>query len=70
MLITPGAAAIGRTLDELNLARLEVEVKAVRRHNVHAQAPQPDARIEAGDVLVLLGSEQDCAAAEMKLMQG
>ena len=70
VLITPGAAAIGRTLGELGLARLEVEVKAVRRHHVHAQAPQPDARIEAGDVLVLLGSEQGCAAAEMKLMQG
>jgi CPA2 family monovalent cation:H+ antiporter-2 len=70
VLMTPGAAAIGKTLGELGLARLEVEVKAVRRKNVHAQAPQPDARIEAGDVLVLLGSEQDCAAAEMKLMQG
>ena len=70
VLITPGAAAIGRTLGELNLARLEVEVKAVRRHHVHAQAPQPEFRIETGDVLVLLGSEQDCAAAEMKLMQG
>ena len=70
VLMTPGAAAIGKTLGELELARLEVEVKAVRRKNVHAQAPQPDARIEAGDVLVLLGSEQDCAAAEMKLMQG
>jgi CPA2 family monovalent cation:H+ antiporter-2 len=70
VLMTPGAAAIGKTLGELELARFEVEVKAVRRKNVHAQAPQPDARIEAGDVLVLLGSEQDCAAAEMKLMQG
>lgn len=70
VLITPGAAAIGKTLGELGFARLEVEVKAVRRKNVHAQAPQPDARIEAGDVLVLLGTEQDCAAAEMKLMQG
>ena len=70
VLITPGAAAIGRTLEDLALARCEVEVKAVRRRNVYAQAPQPHARIEAGDVLVLLGSEQDCAAAEMKLMQG
>ncbi len=70
VLITPGAAAIGRTLEELALARYGVEVKAVRRHNVHAQAPQPGIRIESGDVLVLLGSEQDCAAAEMKLMQG
>ena len=70
VLITPGAAAIGRTLEELALARHEVEVKAVRRRNVHAQAPQPGFRIETGDVLVLLGSAQDCAAAEMKLMQG
>ncbi len=72
VLIAPGAAAIGKTLGELGFARLGlgVEVKAVRRRNVLAQAPQPDARIEAGDVLVLLGSEQDCAAAEMKLMQG
>jgi CPA2 family monovalent cation:H+ antiporter-2 len=70
VLITPGAAAIGKTLRELDLARLDVEVKAVRRPNVLAQAPQPDARIAAGDVLVLYGSGQDCAAAEMKLMQG
>ncbi len=70
VLIAPGAAAIGKTLAELDLARLAVEVKAMRRHNVHDQAPQPDARLEAGDVLVLLGSEQDCAAAEMKLLQG
>jgi K+/H+ antiporter YhaU regulatory subunit KhtT len=65
-----GAAAIGKTLGELDLARLEVEVKAVWRNNVYAQAPQPGVRIETGDVLVLLGSEQDCAAAEMKLIQG
>jgi monovalent cation:H+ antiporter-2, CPA2 family len=68
--ITPGAAAIGKTLGELELARFGVEVKTVRRHDVHARAPQFEARLEAGDVLVLLGSEQDCAAAEMKLLQG
>ena len=70
VLITPGAAAIGKTLGELDLARLGVEVKAVRRQNVRAEAPQPEALIAAGDVLVMLGSEPDCAAAEMKLMQG
>jgi len=70
VLIAPGAAAIGRTLDELALARYRVEIKAVRRRDVRAQEPQPDAPIAAGDVLVLLGTEQDCAAAEMKLMQG
>jgi CPA2 family monovalent cation:H+ antiporter-2 len=70
VLITPGAAAVGTTLRKLDLEQLGTEVKAVRRLNVAGQAPQPDASIVAGDVVVLLGTEQDCAAAEMKLMQG
>ena len=68
--IAPGAAAVGKTLRELELEQGSVEIKAVRRRNVATQVPEPDARIEAGDVLVLLGSEQECATAEMKLMQG
>jgi CPA2 family monovalent cation:H+ antiporter-2 len=70
VLITPGAAAIGKTLGDLNLAACRVEVKAVRRRGVMAQAPQPNAQIVAGDVLVLYGAEADCAAAEMRVMQG
>jgi len=70
VLITPGAAAIGKTLAALDLAKCNVEVKAVRRPGIAAQAPQPDAPIMAGDVLVLYGSEPDCAAAEMRVMQG
>ncbi|MEO8441219.1 MAG: NAD-binding protein, partial [Betaproteobacteria bacterium] len=70
VLITPGAAAIGKTLAALNLGACNVEIKAVRRPGITAQAPQPDARIEAGDVLVLYGAERDCAAAEIRVMQG
>ncbi len=70
VLITQGAAAIGKTLGQLNLAACRVEVKAVRRPGITAQAPQPAARIEAGDVLVLYGTEHDCASAEIRVMQG
>ena len=70
VLITPGAAAIGKTLAALDLAKCNVEVKAVRRPGIAAQAPQPDAQIKPGDVLVLYGSEHDCAAAEIRVMQG
>jgi CPA2 family monovalent cation:H+ antiporter-2 len=70
ILVTPGAAAIGKTLAALNLAKCGVEVKAVRRPGIIAQAPQPEAVIEAGDVLVLLGAEHNCAAAEIRVMQG
>jgi len=68
--ITPGTAAVGKTLEELDLGRCNVEVKAVRRPGVAAQVPQAAARIDVGDVLVLYGTERDCAAAEMLVMQG
>jgi len=70
VVITPRAAAIGRTLGEMGLARLNVEVTAVRRRNIRGVAPEPATRIEEGDVLVLLGAEKDLAAAEISLIQG
>ncbi len=70
VIVTEGAAAIGKSLEELDLAALDVEVTAVRRRNVRTVTPAPDTRIEEGDVIVLLGVEEDLAAAEMKLMQG
>jgi CPA2 family monovalent cation:H+ antiporter-2 len=68
--IAHGAAAIGRTLGEIDLGRLRVQVTAVRRRNIRGVAPEPTTRIEEGDVLVLLGAERDLAAAEIRLMQG
>ena len=68
--MTSGAAAIGKTLRQLNLTSYQVTVQAVRSQGQRAKEPDPDARIEAGDVLVLLGSEQGCAAAEIELMGG
>jgi CPA2 family monovalent cation:H+ antiporter-2 len=70
MIITPRAAAIGRTLGEVGLDRLNVQVTAVRRHNIRSVAPEPATRIEEGDVLVLLGAEKNLAAAEISLIQG
>ena len=70
VMVVKGAAAIGKSLDELDFAGLHVEVTAVRRRNVRTVTPAPDTRIEEGDVVVLLGVEEDLAAAEMKLMQG
>lgn len=70
IVVTPGAAAIGRTLGAIGLPDLGVEVTAVRRRSIRGVAPEPGTRIEEGDVLVLLGTEEDLAAAEIKLIQG
>ncbi len=70
VMIAAGAAATGKTLSELDLASLNVEVTAVRRRNVRTVTPVADTRLEEGDVVVLLGVEEDLAAAEMKLLQG
>jgi CPA2 family monovalent cation:H+ antiporter-2 len=68
--IIPGAAAIGRRLEELDMETLGVEVTMLRRQNARTITPSSDTRVEEGDVLVLLGTEESVIAAEMKLMQG
>ncbi|WP_297323911.1 monovalent cation:proton antiporter family protein [Nitrosomonas sp.] len=68
--LIPGAAAINRTLGDINLASLAVEVTAVRRRNIRGLLPTSETRLEAGDVMVLKGTQENLAAAEMKLLQG
>ncbi len=63
-------AAVGMTLDEVNLAGMEVEVNSMRRHNVHGSQPAGDMVLRAGDVLVLLGQQIALLAAEKRLREG
>ena len=70
MLITPGAAVVGKRLADLRLDREGVEVRAMRRGGVHIESGLMDICVEEGDVLVLFGSEDSCAAAQISLMQG
>lgn len=70
VVITKGAAAVGKTLGELQLQGNGVDVTAVRRRNVRALDPLPETRLVAGDVVVLRGSDRNLAAAETRLMQG
>jgi monovalent cation:H+ antiporter-2, CPA2 family len=70
LLIGPQAAAVNRTLSELGLDELLVEVAAVRRHGIRGVNPGPETHIEAGDVIVLRGTAENLAAAEIKLLQG
>lgn len=66
----PGAAAINQTLEDVDLASLSVEVTAVRRRNIRGLLPARDTRLEVGDVVVLRGTLDNLAAAEIRLIQG
>jgi CPA2 family monovalent cation:H+ antiporter-2 len=67
---TEGAACVGTTLESLNLAGLEVHVTAIRRTGEREVNPAPDTVVKAGDVLVLLGTQENLAKAEIRLLQG
>ena len=68
VLLEHGAAAVGHTLDELNLELLECEVSAIRRRGIRALEPAPETRLLEGDVVVLLGLPEAVMAAEERLL--
>ena len=64
------ADAIGKSLAELDLAGVDVEVTAIRRRGIRGLEPSPEMHLMAGDVVVLLGTPENLAAAEIRLLQG
>jgi len=47
-----------------------VEVKAIRRIGQGKLAPDADLMLEMNDVVVLLGTPESLAAAEIRILQG
>ena len=70
VMIGPNAACVGKSLGSLNLDPMDVTVTAVRRKGAREVNPAPETRLQAGDVLVLLGTQGHLASAEIRLLQG
>ncbi len=70
VLLGQDCGAVGKTLDEMELDEFNVEVNAVRRHNVQGSQPAGDMVLHAGDVLMLQGQPEELAAAEKRLREG
>jgi CPA2 family monovalent cation:H+ antiporter-2 len=70
VMLNVGDAAVGRRLKEIKLADLNIEVNAVRRHNVEGSQPSGDMVLREGDVLVMLGQAVTLEAAEKRLRKG
>ncbi len=70
VMVGPNAACVGKTLGALNLAAMDVQVTAVRRRGAREFNPAAETVLQAGDVLVLLGTQGHLARAEIRLLQG
>jgi CPA2 family monovalent cation:H+ antiporter-2 len=58
---------IGRSLAEIGMETLGVAVTAIRRRGIRGVDPAPDARLMAGDGVVLRGSNEALARAEERI---
>ena len=68
--LTQGAVAAGRNLGELALHDIGVAVTALRRQDTRMISPGPQTALQEGDVIVLRGTAEQLAAAEIRLLQG
>jgi len=68
--IAAGAHACGRSIGETALEELGVRVTALRRRELRMISPGAQTALQEDDVLVLLGTPEQLAAAEMRLVQG
>ncbi|MGD9169465.1 MAG: monovalent cation:proton antiporter-2 (CPA2) family protein [Candidatus Thiodiazotropha sp.] len=64
------AFAVGHTIEDLHLWDWDVSVTAVRRGGIRGEAPTPETRLQAGDVLVLAGTAHHLEHAEGLLLYG
>ncbi|MEW8562285.1 MAG: monovalent cation:proton antiporter-2 (CPA2) family protein [Candidatus Thiodiazotropha sp.] len=64
------AFAVGHTIEDLHLWDWDVGVTAVRRGGIRGEAPAPETRLQAGDVLVLAGTAHHLEHAEGLLLFG
>jgi CPA2 family monovalent cation:H+ antiporter-2 len=70
VMVGASAACVGMTLESLNLEAMEVEVTAVRRQGVRETNPSRGMRLRENDIVVLLGTQEALAKAEIRLLQG
>ena len=64
------AACVNGTLGSMHLEAFAVTVTAVRRTGAREINPAPELIVREGDVLVLLGTQENLAKAEIRLLQG
>ena len=70
VMLDAGAAAVGKSIAELDVGREGVFLLALRRGGVRQMEPDTQLCLSVGDVLILNGSPGNLARAEIRILQG
>ncbi|GAC29670.1 cation:proton antiporter [Brumicola pallidula] len=70
VVLSEGAFAVNKTINELDIERRRVKVTGLRRNNIEIEEPDPDTLILANDVLVISGKPRRVERIENFLLYG
>jgi CPA2 family monovalent cation:H+ antiporter-2 len=69
--LIPGEAyAVNKTLDELNLKSINIEIVAIRHDKIKNLKPHGDVKLHAQDILIIFGELADLENAERIILEG
>src|SRR5690606_33861456 len=67
--LTENAYAVGKTLEEITVEKMPIEIASFTRHGYKSNRPAPHTKLEIGDILVLTGTPDEIYLMEEKLLQ-
>lgn len=70
VILSPSAFAVGRTFENLNVEKMRITLKGLRRNNVEIADPDPKEPLKAGDIVVISGKPRRVERAEHFLLEG
>ena len=70
IIVSSKAYAVGKSLADLNLAKLKVKLKGLRRDQHELEAPTLDEMVRAGDVLIIVGKPRRVERTERFILEG
>lgn len=70
VVLTPNAYAIGKSLEDLQIPKMRISIKGLRRDNKEVPDPDHNEPLQANDVLVISGKPRRVERAERLLLEG
>lgn len=70
VVLSEHASCLGKTINDIELEKMRVKVKGLRRDGKEVKDPDKDATLQAHDVLVIAGKPRRVERAERKLLEG